>query len=820
MKLIIAEKPVLGEAIASAIPGYSTKQDGVIYKGDYAIFCAHGHLLTLKDPEDYNAAYKEWSLGQLPIYFKDWQNKIAPDLKGSNVHLVEQIGALLKKADLVINAGDIDDEGQLLIDELLRWHHYTGPTRRLNTNDLSKEALVKALRNMADNKDHVAAGWAAYGREVSDKLFGYNLTRYYTLKNDTLMTVGRVQTPTLGLVVNRDASIDNFVKTIYYELFSELFVDQRLIDAKYEPNSENPNLTDEKFLNQNSLEIRKAKLLSDRLPTIQITKEPVKETAPLPFNLTKLNSYCGKKWGLKPVQVMAITQRLRDTYKAITYNRSNCQYLSDEQFSEAPQILSSVSDNLNMSNQLFDSSIKSRCFNTANISAHTAIIPTSEHFSLDKLSDAERNVYKAICIYYLIQFMPQAEKEKTKLLVNLGNGEKLTAVSSIITKPGYRAILLPESEENELRNSGLSKIAAGNYTGSVKCANIREKETVPPPRYTQASLIEDMSCIAKYVSDPTIKKLLLAKDNGEKGENGSIGTTATRAAVVLRLLETGFISEKKEGKREILISTEKGRSFYKMLPDSIKKPDLTAKWWVIQTDIKSGVSTPDTMAESVLETVSEIIKSGAGQLADAGRYARGAAGVIIGKCPRCGKNIVERGKVFGCEDSNCNFAIYKENRLLASIGKKGITAAAAKTLLSKKRIFLKNCISQKSNKLFDCIMVADFAGKHPAYHLEFESADDQKVYGTCPLCGGNIIKNKYSNYSCTNWKSGCKFIIYATLCGKRLTAQQVSSLLTKHSCAEISGFKSSKTGKPFSASLKMDSAGKIAFVFNEKRRGR
>lgn len=821
MKLVIAEKPQLGKAIADALPGHAESKDDVIRKGEYTIIWAYGHLLTLKEPEDYDEKYKARALEDLPIYFENWGMKIGKNAdkrpgQRSKADRVKQIGELLKQADCVIHAGDIDEEGQLLIDEILRWFHYSGPVWRLNTNNTTEKELQKALKRMTNNKDCEPDGWSAFGRELSDAVFGFNLTRYYSAKSGIFLPVGRVQTPTLGLVVQRDEQIENHKKTYYYELFANLGVSSCDVTAKFNPDPKNPALTDGKFLDRSYLDPKASSLNGKSFSNIQVKKETVKVQPPLPFNLTKLTTYCSRRWGYNPDDVMKITQSLRENYKAITYNRSDCQYLSDEHFHEAPETLAAVVENLCISSSGFDTGIKSRCFDDSKLTAHFAIIPTSEKVNVSKMTEREKNVYTAVCHYYLAQFMPLGENERTTLIVDLGAGESLKASSTVVVKPGFRALLSNESDggagEDEEETSDLSKIPAGMYSGNVTGTQIKEKETKPPARYTQASLAEDMTRIAKYVDDPEIKRLLLEKDKAKTGENGSIGTSATRPYIISNLISRGFLMEKKEGKRTVLISTPKGRDFYHMLPDEVKKADTTAKWWTIQEDIKLGKATPDQMAKDVLATVTQIIHSGAGTLNNASAYAHGGTGVSLCKCPRCGGDVIETPKAFGCSNKECKFFFSKENHLLTAIGKK-MTGTIVKSLASKGRASLTNCKSKKTGNTFSCDLVIDLYDEngYPSLKLDFDSAP--AAIGSCPRCGGEIVKDRFGNYSCSNWKSGCKFKIYGTIAGKELSASNVKALLTKGHTAELSGFTSKSSGRKFEAMLVLTAEGKVEFKF-------
>ena len=251
------------------------------------------------------------------------------------------IGELLEESESVIHAGDPDEEGQLLIDEILRWFDYKKPVKRLNTGDTTRGGLVKALSHMTDNNDSLNEGWSAYARSVADLMIGVNMSRFFTCSNSgVLLAVGRVQTPTLGLVVKRDMQIEGHIKTVYYDIFADVNVEtadgNKTVTAKYtkkkQKGTENKQITE-----LDEAEKIKNDLINKRFDNIKIEKKVVNEDPPLPFNLVKLQSYCSSHFGYNPADVMDITQSLRETHKAITYNRSDCQYLSEEHFKESSE---------------------------------------------------------------------------------------------------------------------------------------------------------------------------------------------------------------------------------------------------------------------------------------------------------------------------------------------------------------------------------------------------------------------------------------------------------------------------------------------------
>ena len=668
MKLVIAEKPMLARAILDAIDGTAEKHTGYAVKGEYAVVSAFGHLLTLKEPEDYDEArYRRWTLAALPIYFEDWGKKPGPG-KEERLNL---IGNLLKNAQEVIHAGDPDDEGQYLIDEILQWFHYEGPVWRLATGDTTEAALRKALASMQPNARFESAGWSAHARSVADIMVGFNFSRYFSLTNAhvKMLTVGRVQTPTLGLVVARDMAIENHARQAFYTVTADLALAGQSVTARYEPAKDDPSLEDGRITDGGYAGDIASALMGAHFDAVRVSVKALEEQPPLPFNLVKLQTYCSQKFGYDPSETLAITQTLRDTHNAITYNRSDCQYLSEEQYKLSPATVKTVLSNLsgdpagNVFARLpLDTTLHSRAFDDDSITAHTAIIPQNRRFDIGKLSERERNVYLAIVKYYMAQFLPAAQKQRTTLEVP-AEGGTLKAASTKTQKKGYLVLIRPEARRDddapEEEESALSLIPAGTYGADCTATHVDEKETKAPPRYTKASLNEDMTRIARYVTDPKAKALLLAKDKEKKGENGSIGTSATRAGIIDALEERGFI----ESRGKQIRSTQLGRELCRILPDELKKPDMTGLWWAVQESIQEGTLPWTALTDSVLDMIKKVIKT---------RYPKVDAyhvppemrrgQLLLGTCPRCGEDVIEGKTAFGCNGyrHGCQFTIRKQ----------------------------------------------------------------------------------------------------------------------------------------------------------------
>ncbi len=740
IKLIIAEKPELGRAIAGAIDGMQSVAKGGIAKGEYIVTWAFGHLLTLQVPEDVDAKYKTWALNDLPIYFPDWGQKPSASTGGNNMkeERLAQIGELLKKAECVIHAGDPDDEGQYLIDEILRWHGYKGKVYRMNTNDTTPAALKNALNNLTDNKLHEPYGWSAHARSVADLLVGCNCSRYFTLNNPEVktLTVGRVQTSTLGLVVLRDEAIEGHVKQKYYEINVNTNIEGIEIGMKYIPDKDSEYLTDGRILDKATADKISSEIMALKTADVKVQKKPEDVYAPLPFNLTELQSYCSTKFGYDPSKVLAITQTLRDKHSAITYNRSDCRYITTEQFKTIDKTIDTVVSNIHYRPKELTTSRVPDCVNDSKVTAHTAIIPQNKTVDLSQFTVEEKNVYLAICKYFLAQFMPPAKKRITQAVAVLPDKGKLSATGTEILSEGYLALFKNDKDAQEETKQPVCALSEGNHKADIIKAETVERETKALPRYTKATLAKDMTRIAKYVTNPEVKKLLLAKDKGKEGENGSIGTVATRGPIIDALVDRGFIKEDKNH----IISTQLGRELYRILPDELKKPDMTAYWWSIQEDIQKDGRDWHDLPRSVFDLVSRVVQTkypsvDLSKIPDNLKRGRtSSAAEPVGVCPACGAPVIEGKMGYGCSryKEGCKFVLWKKAKapLMSQIA---VSRAMATKLLKgwtdvdgekvgTGSIHSKKLYSSKSSKCFegDVRLTYNAGAQYPLnYKLEF-----------------------------------------------------------------------------------------------------
>lgn len=683
--LIIAEKPELGRAIAAAIDGNGKEVRGVIRKQNVIITWAYGHLLRLCEPDEYDAKYKKWKKEDLPICFENW--KLVPD--GNKKDRVEQIMALMQECDQIIHAGDPDDEGQFLIDEILDYAQNEKPVKRVYINDNTPANIKKAFHDLIDNDEKLrAVGRSAYARAVADYVVGINYSRLFSLLlRRKGMSVGRVQSPTLGLIVMRDEAIDNHVKQKYYELHTDGHMEEPDTAIRFQLKPKSDLLDDGKhILHRNSMEDIEKNIMSKPDQKVKVDEKFMDVKPPLPFNLAKLQAHMNARYGFDLSKTDQITQTLRDRYQAITYNRSDSQYLKEEHFQEADRVLPYVMSKLNEQYPV-DYKLHSECFNDKYVTAHHAIIPTMSDFNIAQLLPDERRVYEEICRYYIMQFLPPIRKRQLSAVIKTEAGD-LRATSTYVLDEGYKKYFTPEKEDSqeEEEDDGRFDLPKGTYPIQLVSSDIQEKETNPPKRYTQASLIRDMTSIAKYVQDKEIKDILKKKDKDKKGENGSIGTSATRSQIVETLIKRRYV----EMKGKNIISTQLGKDFYHLLPEEIKKPDLTAKWWVIQEDIKEGNADVKTLVDSVLEAFVPHLKKDYSNLRVSGEVEIDDDRQAVGICPLCGNKIVENSKGFGCVNyrNGCKFALWKEDRFFQSIGKE-VTLPMAEKLLKDKYCLVK-----------------------------------------------------------------------------------------------------------------------------------
>lgn len=639
MRLFIAEKPELARAIVEGLGGGSRRSGYFDCGNDYVTWC-FGHMLQLLDPEDYDGKYAKWSLDDLPLQFIPWRKKPGHD-KGDQLDIIIN---LLSQAESVVNAGDPDEEGQLLVDEILDYAGYHLPVQRLLINDNNTKVVRKALGNLRDNSEFAGLSGAAEARSVGDQLYGYNLTRAYTLAArqagySGVLSVGRVQTPILGLVVRRDRAHEAHQKAFYYLVTGRFDIEGVAFPARYQIAEGDP--VDEKGRLADGLHAQAAAdAAQGQLARVVSAETRQKEQSPpLPYNLLKLQTDASRKFGMSPTDVKDITQSLREKHRLITYNRSDCEYLSDEQHGDAPGILAAIAQTaplLAAVAQRADPALRGRAFDSSKVSAHHAIIPTEATANLSALTAAEQKIYLLVARAYAAQFWPNHQYDQTDLVVEAG-GHCFAIRSHVTTRPGWLTLYKNDVGNEDLagdENAVAADIRAlrQGQEGVCTAAEAVRTETKPPPLYTMATLLQDLTRVAKYVRDERLRKLLIEKDKGKQGEHGGIGTPATRDSIIATLFERGYLAE--NGRH--IVSTATGRDFYDTLPDPAKYPDMTALWHEQQKAIQAGEGDAVSFVRGLMEHIA----------AEVGRVKREGIGIKAGThpCPTCGKPLRRIGR--------------------------------------------------------------------------------------------------------------------------------------------------------------------------------
>ncbi|ELJ8681197.1 DNA topoisomerase 3, partial [Campylobacter coli] len=666
MKLFIAEKPELGRAIAEGLDGNYKSGEGYIQKGDNIVTWAFGHILELAKPEEYDEKYKLWKLEDLPLPIKEFKYLPKKESKKQLKIICDLIHS--DKITSIVNCGDADDEGQILVDEIIQYSKTSKPVFRVLINDLTPKAVKEEIAKIKPNADFKGMSERGFARSQADWIVGINLTRAYTImarKNgyEGILSVGRVQTPILSLIVNRDKKFENFKSINYYSLLGDFNINNNTIKARLK--------TEDKILDENlAKEIKES--CENQNAKINLKIENKKEYPPLPYNLLVLQAECAKLFGFSPDKTLEITQILREKHKAITYNRSDCQYLPETMFEQAPNILNIIKENLNSNDEIqaliasSDLTIKSKAFNDANISAHYGIIPTQNKIS-SQLTQDELVVYNLIAKRFIIQFFHPREYQTTTINLEV-NQRIFTATQNKTTKSGFRSLWqnIDSEEEQENNENDINDLSILKNGDIAKCSliQIEKKQTKPRPYYTMTTLLKDLNSVAKYVSDERIKKLLIEKDKDKKGESGGIGTPATRSNHIKTLIEREYIEVSKD-KKQIIKSTKKGRDLIKLSPKSLITPDMTALWFEQQKMIEiSELRREQFLEEITKEVISEI------QRIDKNQEFKILDNENKPKiqCPQCNKGFLTKrkgkyGNFWGCSEfkQGCK-AIYPDNK--------------------------------------------------------------------------------------------------------------------------------------------------------------
>ncbi|PMT78943.1 DNA topoisomerase III, partial [Vibrio parahaemolyticus] len=641
MRVFIAEKPSLARAIFEGLGGNpdSQKKDGYYQNGNDIVTWCYGHMLELFDPQDYDEALSKWNFEDLPLTTV-YPPKLKP--KKESKKQLDSILKLIKDADSIVHAGDPDEEGCLLVDEILGYANNTKPVERLLVADLNLAPVKKALANMQPNAQFKGMSDSALARSLADQTFGYNLTRGCTLKGrekgyQGVLNVGRVQSAVLGLVNSGTLANQNHQASFYYEVFADIAIHGHAIHAKYQ--TKESDQIDEKNRLISEPNANHIALQADgksALVTLAMTK-PEHSKPPQPLNLSTLQQLCAKQFGYSATETLDIMQGLYETHKLLTYPRTDNRYLSDEHYYQAADMgeaICATMPELAEAVAGMDTTQKHKAFNASKIEAHHAIVPTTKSGAGLTLSQKEKNVYQLVATHFIGLFYPDAIRNKTKVTFDI-DGDQFNATQSVLEQRGWEVLHKRSSEDSDdiTPEFDLSTLAF-NEQGQCEATNVDKKKTNPPKYFTESSLLAAMTRAAKFIDDPELRKALEAKDEGSS-DQGSIGTEATRASILEKLAKNTalVLIEKEKGYKELVRKTTKqGQEFCAALPDEVIKPDISAQWAEKQAQIRNGALTIKQFVAEIDQYVSDRVT----------HLATEGINITVDNkpCPNCGKGFL------------------------------------------------------------------------------------------------------------------------------------------------------------------------------------
>jgi len=730
MKVCIAEKPSVAKEIAEIL-GAKTRKEGYFEGNGYQVTWTFGHLCELKEPHEYDSAYKAWHLNMLPILPEKFGIKIKEDSGIKKQFSI--IEKLFNNADEIINCGDAGQEGELIQRWVYTKSNCKRPFKRLWISSLTEEAIREGFKKLRDSSDYEKLYFAGHARAVSDWLLGMNATRLYTVKygnGKQVLSIGRVQTPTLAMIVNRQLEINSFKSAVFFELKTKYrdVVFNAVIDRFYEKDKPQAD----KIL---------AEVKASEFEITNVETKKGKESSPRLFDLTSLQVECNKKFGFSADDTLKTIQNLYEK-KLVTYPRVDTTYLPNDIYPKIEGIMKKMVNYSTITQPLLAEPIRksNKVFDDKKVTDHHAIIPTD--VTANGLFGNEAKVYDIIAKRFLAAFYPDCEVSNTTVLGDAAQIQ-FKATGKQILEPGWRAVYTKDEikEEDEEQNQLLPEFTKGEKGPHE--AFLAEGKTTPPKYYTEATLLRAMETAGKQVDNEELRDLM--KDNG-------IGRPSTRAAIIETLFRRKYIVRE----RKNIVATITGMELIKIINNELlKSAELTGQWEYKLRQIEKGGYTPETFIQEMKQMVSELVSQVKNEWNKRITISDETLGKVkeIPQCPKCKTGNIIKGKTaFGCSDygKGCDFKIP-----FLLMGKKLSEAQIYSLIENKKTSAIKGFVFNGTKK--DGILTLN-----SNFNVEFEEKKpgvkkEKKKESICPKCKtGHIIKGKTA-YGCSNWKNGCDF---------------------------------------------------------------
>lgn len=696
LKLVICEKPSVAKSIADVI-GATNRKDGYLEGNGYIVSWCFGHLIELAQPQEYDPKYEKWRKEDLPIFPSPFRYDVTESTRKQFRILKE----LMDRNDVIslIEATDAGREGELIFRLVYHQAKCKKPFERLWISSMEDTAIREGFKTLRPSSEYDALYEAALCRERADWLVGINATRLFSTLYGQPLNVGRVMTPTLGMIVNREAEINKFRPEPFYTVE---------IDAL------GISLSSERIQDKAEAERILSEVTADGNAVITNMKETIKtEKPPLLYDLTSLQRDANKYYGFTAQETLDYTQSLYEK-KLVTYPRTDSRYLTDDMGESTRELALRMEEKYGFTKN--ETTHEERLLNSKKVSDHHAIIPTVNVSDLDlsSLNDREQKILNIIAARLLSALGYPAEIKEYDLSVTSG-GHTFTAKSKVITKPGWKEaedrILGFESENDDSSDANTGNSETVHNESCKKClkdlitenpdllsegsrisisdSKIKEGMTTPKKRFTESSLLSSMERAG-------------AEETPDEAERKGLGTPATRAGIIEKLVRIGFVERKGDRKTKYLVPTHKGIALITVMPEMIQSPIMTAEW----EQKLLGIEKKNFEASEFMKEIQDMITG----LIDTYKIVEDTAALMnpdykpLGKCPCCGSDVIEKPKGFFCSNKSCRFALWKDNRFLDSLSKK-MTKEIAVSLLKDGRCRLKKCRSIRTGKTYDTTLV-------------------------------------------------------------------------------------------------------------------
>lgn len=699
-KLVIAEKPSVAQSIAKVI-GADKREDGYLEGNGYIVSWCVGHLVELAPPESYDEKYEKWRYEDLPILPDSWSYQTADATR-------KQFGILknlMKRDDVVslVEATDAGREGELIFRLVYHQAGCRKPFERLWISSMEDKAISDGFSHLKNGAEYDDLYKAALCRERADWIVGMNATRLFSTLYGQTLNVGRVMTPTLAMIVEREEDIEGFVAKPFYRIAIKSAGVTALSD-RYEKKAD----ADAALQNVKNAE---------KAAVTKLQKTDKQEKAPQLYSLTALQRDANKILGFTAHQTLDYTQSLYEK-KLVTYPRTDSRYLSEDMENSLHELITKMKSKFGWTKNLPVHA--DRVIDNSRVTDHHAIIPTVnvEDTDFSELPSGEQKILSLITARLLAAVGDAAVKNVTDVEFTCAD-ITFKANAKIMKEKGWREIQewiigsgaeSTDSEKEDEDQSGNADVLAfidsltEGKSYPVSEQKITEGKTTPKQRFTEDSLLSAMERAG-------------AEDTPDEVERKGIGTSATRAATIEKLVRIGFVERKGNKKTKYLIPTHKGTALITVIPQEIQSPSMTAEWEQKLLDVERGAYADNSFMDEIEQMITDLVKTY--RVIEDAEVLMHPALEEIGTCPCCGKHVVERQKCYSCEDRNCGFALWKENRFFEAIGKK-MTKQIAVKLLSEGKAAFKGCKSKKTGKTYDATVVMITDEKNRAvFALEF-----------------------------------------------------------------------------------------------------